>query len=231
MPVISFASPKGGAGKTTAAILLATELARKGVGVTLVDCDPRQWCCKWGEGDKVPSSMRIIPKPDEDSFIDVIEAEAAKMPFVIVDLEGTDSKLVAFAISRSDLVVIPTQAGPMEGDSAADAIKLVKQQERAFRIKIPFAVLMTRMSVVIRSKIERDLTAQMQSASIPVFQTQLIERNAFKAMFAYKCPLDDLPKSTYKLEDAKVNARAFAGEVIARFKASQSEQPKQEAVA
>ncbi len=230
MPVISFASPKGGAGKTTAAILLATELARKGAYVTLVDCDPRQWCCKWGEGGNIPPSMKIIPKPDEDSLIDVIENESEKTPFVIVDLEGTDSKLVAFAISRSDLVVIPTQAGPMEGDSAADAIKLVKQQERAFRIKIPFAVLMTRMSPVIRSKIEKDLTGQMANASIPMFQTRLIERNAFRAMFAYKCPLDNLPKSTYKLEDAKVNAKAFAGEVVAMFKAKQRTQ-SEEAVA
>jgi chromosome partitioning protein len=133
-------------------------------------------------------------------------------------------------MSRSNLVIIPTQAGPMEGDSAADAIRLVKQQERAFRVKIPFAVLMTRMSAAIRSRIEKELTEQMASADIPVFKTQLIERNAFKSMFAYKCTLDDLPASTYKLEDAKVYARAFAGEVLSIFKAAKAEQ-QTEAVA
>lgn len=230
MPVISFASPKGGAGKTTAAILLASELARKGAGVTLIDCDPRQWCVKWAEGGKAPEALRVLAKVDEDKIIDVIEAEAAQSPFVIVDLEGTNSQLVAYAMSRSNLVIIPTQAGPMEGDSAADAIRLVKQQERAFRVKIPFAVLMTRMSAAIRSRIEKELTEQMASADIPVFKTQLIERNAFKSMFAYKCTLDDLPASTYKLEDAKVNARAFAGEVLSIFKAAKAEQ-QTEAVA
>lgn len=230
MPVISFASPKGGAGKTTAAILLASELSRKGAGVTLIDCDPRQWCVKWAEGGKAPETLRVLAKVDEDKIIDVIEAEAAQSPFVIVDLEGTNSQLVAYAMSRSNLVIIPTQAGPMEGDSAADAIRLVKQQERAFRVRIPFAVLMTRMSAAIRSRIEKELTEQMASADIPVFKTQLIERNAFKSMFAYKCTLDDLPSSTYKLEDAKVNARAFAGEVLSIFKAAKAEQQK-EAVA
>ena len=230
MPVISFASPKGGAGKTTAAILLASELARKGAGVTLIDCDPRQWCVKWAEGDKAPAALRVLAKVDEDKIIDVIEAEAAQSPFVIVDLEGTNSQLVAYAMSRSNLVIIPTQAGPMEGDSAADAIRLVKQQERAFRVKIPFAVLMTRMSAAIRSRIEKELTEQMASADIPVFKTQLIERNAFKSMFAYKCTLDDLPASTYKLEDAKVNTHAFAGEVLSICKATKAEQQK-EAVA
>jgi chromosome partitioning protein len=230
MPVISFASPKGGAGKTTAAILLASELARKGAGVTLIDCDPRQWCVKWAEGGKTPEALRVLAKVDEDKIIDVIEAEAVQSPFVIVDLEGTNSQLVAYAMSRSNLVIIPTQAGPMEGDSAADAIKLVKQQERAFRVRIPFAVLMTRMSAAIRSRIEKELTEQMESADIPVFETQLIERNAFKSMFAYKCSLDDLPASTYKLEDAKVNARAFSGEVLSMFKAAKAEQQKEAVV-
>ena len=89
---------------------------------------------------------------------------------------------------------------------------------------------MTRMSAAIRSRIEKELTEQMASADIPVFKTQLIERNAFKSMFAYKCTLDDLPASTYKLEDAKVNTRAFAGEVLSIFKAAKAEQQK-EAVA
>ncbi|MGO8279594.1 ParA family protein, partial [Rhizobium ruizarguesonis] len=37
MPVITFANNKGGAGKTTAVLLLATELARKGYRVTILD--------------------------------------------------------------------------------------------------------------------------------------------------------------------------------------------------
>src|SRR3546814_15159293 len=43
MPVISFANAKGGAGKTTAALLLATELARHGLRVAIIDCDPQHW--------------------------------------------------------------------------------------------------------------------------------------------------------------------------------------------
>ena len=36
MPTIVFASPKGGAGKSTAAVLLGTELAAKGGDVTII---------------------------------------------------------------------------------------------------------------------------------------------------------------------------------------------------
>ncbi len=222
MPVISFVSPKGGAGKSTSALLLATELAHKGIGVTLIDGDPEQWIHQWGQGGKVPESMTIIPKPVhgrlEDTIMDEIEDAEKKTPFVIVDLEGSANMVAPYAISRSDLVIIPTQPSTMDGKSAAKAMKLVKQQERVIRQSIPFAILFTRTSSVIKSRIEKDIAEQMHSSSIPVFQTQILERNAFKAIFAYSCTLEALPKSIYKIENAIANARAFAGEVISMFK-------------
>ena len=49
MPVITFANTKGGAGKTTAVLLLATELARSGHRVTVLDADPQLWISRWHE--------------------------------------------------------------------------------------------------------------------------------------------------------------------------------------
>lgn len=222
MPVISFASPKGGAGKTTAAVLLATEIAQKDIPVTIIDCDPRQWSLKWGAPGKLPQNLKILDKPDEDSFIDLIEKEAQSTPFVFLDLEGTDSRLVAYAVSRSDLVLIPMQAGSMEAEAAADMIKFIKQQERAFRTKIPFALFFTRMSAAIRTNLEKDIVEQITSADVPVFQTQLIERVAFKEANANKCTLNDLPGD--RAAAAKVNIRALAGELLALCKTLKSEQ-------
>lgn len=42
MPVVVFANPKGGAGKSTSAVILSTELARKGAAVTILDADPNK---------------------------------------------------------------------------------------------------------------------------------------------------------------------------------------------
>lgn len=231
MPVISFVTPKGGAGKSTSALLLATELATKGATVTIIDGDAEQWIYQWGQGGNVPPTMQIIAQPSEDTIIDEIERAAEKTSFVIVDLEGTANMVVAYAISRSDLVIVPTQPSTMDGKSAAKAIKLVKQQERGFQKRIPFAVLLTRTSAVIQSKTQRNLTAQLEASDIPVFQTQLLERNAFKSIFDFSCTLEDLPKSTYKLNDAIANARSFAGEVIAMFRTRQSTDTQREEAA
>ena len=40
MPIISIANPKGGAGKTTLAFILADQLSINGASVAVVDADP-----------------------------------------------------------------------------------------------------------------------------------------------------------------------------------------------
>ena len=49
MAIISLANAKGGAGKTTAALILATELARQGNRVVILDADPQRWITTWAE--------------------------------------------------------------------------------------------------------------------------------------------------------------------------------------
>lgn len=229
MPVITFVSPKGGAGKSTACLLLATELAQKDIGVTVIDCDPEQWIVGWGQGGNVPPSLNIVPKPDEDDILDAIEDANKQTPFVLIDLEGSANITASDAVSMSDFAIIPTQPSTMDGKSAAKAIKLIKKQERVARREIPFAVLFTRTSAAIKTKLQSSLSDQLEKADIPVFKTQLLERAAFKSIFDYSCPLSGLPKSTSNLESAISNAQAFAIEVLALFKASaRAEQPRKE---
>ncbi len=49
MPTIVFVSPKGGVGKTTAALLLSLELAAARA-VTVIDADPNHPIAAWGKG-------------------------------------------------------------------------------------------------------------------------------------------------------------------------------------
>ena len=91
MPVISFANPKGGAGKTTTALLLASELASKGARVSIIDADPEKWISQWGALPGKPANIEIIGEVTEDTIVDLIEDASTKTQFVVVDLEGTAS--------------------------------------------------------------------------------------------------------------------------------------------
>src|ERR1700750_1943062 len=105
MPTISFASSKGGAGKSTSAVLLATELAERGASVTIIDADPNQPVMRWSRKPGRPNGLIVIGGVTEETLIDTIDEAARKTTFVIIDLEGTASLMVAQAMSRTDLVI------------------------------------------------------------------------------------------------------------------------------
>lgn len=223
MPVISFANPKGGAGKTTSALLLASELASKGARVVIIDADPEKWISQWGRLPGKPDNLTIIAEVTEDSIVDQIEAAAKAAQFVIVDLEGTASLMVANSIGMSDLVVIPAQGASMDAKGAAKTLKLIRNQERMARRPILHSVLMTRTSAAVMSRALKNVREQMDKAGIDVFQTAIVERAAYRDIFDYGGLLADLTaEQVSNVEKARDNAREFAGEVIAKLKKADS---------
>src|SRR5580693_2061481 len=123
MPTIAFVSPKGGAGKTTSALLLSTALAKL-YDVTAIDADPNHPIQTWATGGNAPPRLSIVSDASEDTIIERIEDAATKTPFVVVDLEGTASKIVIYAITQADFVVIPTQGSQLDANVAPCSLRL-----------------------------------------------------------------------------------------------------------
>lgn len=223
MPIISFANPKGGAGKTTSALLLAGELASRGARVAIIDADPERWISQWGKLPGKPDNLTIIGDVTEDSIVDQIEAASQDAQFVIVDLEGTASLMVANAIGMSDLVVIPAQGASMDAKGAAKTIKLIRNQERLARRPILHSVLLTRTSAAVMSRSLKNVREQLDKGGIDVFGTAIVERAAYRDIFDFGGLLADLTaEQVSNIEKARANAREFAGEVIAKLKAAGS---------
>ena len=222
MPIISFANPKGGAGKTTSALLLATELAAKGAKVAIIDADPEKWISGWANLPGKPENITIYSDVTEDSIVDQMEEAAAQAQFVIVDLEGTASLMVANAIGMSDLVLIPTQGASMDAKGAAKTIRLIRNQARMARREINHCVLLTRTSAAVASRSLRNVRDQLDKAGIDIFATSIVERAAYRDILDYGGLLSDLDASQVSnLDKAIQNAREFAGEVVAKLRASE----------
>lgn len=214
MPVITFASPKGGAGKTTSALVLATQLGLKRP-VTVIDADVNRPIEAWSRLPDKPDSITVVADVTEANILDKIEEAAARDPFVIVDLEGTASLTAALAISSADLVIIPLQASQLDANQAARALAQVKQQERVARRKIPTRILFTRSSPAIRTKTSRALAAELAENGVVCFETQLVEREAFKALFSFGGTLENLTTDQVSSSrNAIINARIYAAEVL-----------------
>lgn len=229
MPTIVFVSPKGGVGKTTAALLLASQIAR-GAKVTAIDADPNHPIQAWAKGAELPANLSIVADADEDNIIEKIEEAAEKTPFVVVDLEGTAAKIVLLAVSQADLVVIPTQGSQLDAEQASRAIRVVKQQEKMTGRATPYGVLLTRTSPIIRTRTMGHIQSGLTDAGVPVFKTHLHEREAFRAMFSFQQTLETLDeKDVPNLDKAIANAEEFAGEIIERLREGRGEPAKKPA--
>jgi chromosome partitioning protein len=223
MPTIVFASPKGGVGKSTAAVLLATELAGFGAGVTMIDADPNKPLSLWARRPGKPDNLTVLAEVTEDSIIDIIETAALKTPFVIVDLEGTASMMVGYAMSRADLVIIPVQGSHLDAAEAAKAIKLVRAQERVFKRTIRYTILFTRTSAAIRTRTLQSIEAEFHDKKIPILNAQLNERDAYRALFAFGGTLSGLdPAQVSNIPAAILNARIFSSEIVSMLKAEKT---------
>jgi chromosome partitioning protein len=119
-------------------------------------------------------------------------------------------------------VIIPTQGSQLDSAEAGKAVRLIRQQEKAFKREIPYAVLYTRTSAAIRPRTLRYIQDTFKKHGIYAYETQLHEREAFRAIFSFGGTLSSLPSSEVaNLPAAVANARAFARETVSMLTALQ----------
>jgi chromosome partitioning protein len=220
MPVIAVSNPKGGAGKSTTTLLLATYLAQSGASVCVLDADPNQPIMDWKTNGHSKTKMQVVGGVKESNLMEILEQQTQQ--FVFIDLEGTASVLVSRSIAMADFVIIPVQASAVDVRQAGKAIRAVRDEEKVAQRsnasrQIPYRVLMTRTPApgAPVSSVQRQLEAEIESAGIPRFRTSLAERLAFKAIFVERLSLAELGEHKVgNLEAAYQNVHELVEELV-----------------
>lgn len=215
MPTIAIASPKGGAGKSTTAIILGTELAHAGAEVVMIDCDPNASLTLWADRAVLPERMTVLSGVGESEIVRTIKQHDQDGRIVIVDLEGVASRLVSRAISQADLVVTPMRATTLDATIGVRALALIAEEEEALDRKIPHAVVFT-MTKAIKSKQHSGIAASLAEQGVDIIDPPLMERAAFSALFEFGGNLRSMPVQG-NMDAAVENASAFAQAVYQRL--------------
>ena len=211
MATIVLASPKGGAGKTTTTILLATELAVAGADVTILDCDPNECVSIWAREAKRPPPDRVTVVDDEvddNSIVSAINDHDRDGQLLIVDLEGTVSRMMSRAISQADLVITPMRATAIDAKIGLKIMPLVADEEKILQRPIKHAIAFTMTRGIITTQ-HRALKLSLQEQGLTVIEPPLMERSAFSAIFTYGGDLRSMPKLG-RMDKAIENAQLFA---------------------
>ncbi|PYE37434.1 chromosome partitioning protein [Rhizobium sp. PP-F2F-G38] len=214
MPVITFANTKGGAGKTTAALILATELARAGNRVTVLDADPQRWISTWHElSGRVPN-IDVISEITMASIQGHIIENRSNTDYFIIDLAGARNSLLATAIGLSDHVLIPIQGCSMDAKGGAQVLELLAQLEKQVGVRIDHSVVLTRVSSLVTTRALQVVKVLLASRNVRVLETPIVERAAFRDVFDCGGTLQTMdPARVSNLDKARENARMFAEEV------------------
>ncbi len=212
MAIVSLANAKGGAGKTTAAVLLAAAYARKGKSVLVLDCDrfssATDWCIKAG------GKIDAISGVTSTNLAEHLRRNRGRYKHVIIDLSGASDMLIALASGLSDLVLVPVQGSVLDGQGAVHVFNIIDMVMQNTRSRVRRAVLLSRVNPLVKTRSLRQVQAMLGQKGIAMLSTPIVERSAYRDMFEKACLLDDLdPAKTSNIDKAIANMAALLREV------------------
>lgn len=210
---IAVASAKGGCGKTTTVILLATYLAQMGYRVAVLDADINQHAAAFGQLSDI-TTLHVVGGIGEGNILSAIRAaEGDHADVIIIDLPGGTSITSMKAMQRAHLVLIPTQTSLPDVKDAVKTAQQVDDAQELARMPIDRALLWTRVPSGFESVSARHVRQHVEAMGLPLFRTALMERAAFREMHVTgRVPAQTDPKGA-----AAANVAAIAEELLARL--------------
>lgn len=205
MSVLTIASSKGGPGKTTLAMLLASTLAADGYSVLLVDADPTEALSRWVKNTYEGTAIQGVAETDETRLAHLIGERADEPDLLLVDTAGFGNRAAAVAMTSSDTILIPALAGEADITEAEKTIRLAEGLARAARRAIPAFIVLNR---VRRTQLARHAAQEVIAANLPRLDATLSDLVAYGEL-SYS---GQLPASGPALAEVK----ALIGELQAK---------------
>lgn len=170
--IVTVTNLKGGTGKTTTSILLATALDNLGYDCEVIDADPQGSATDWAAlaadiGEPLPFDVRVENASSLKRF-----RQRAKI--TIIDCPPGNAAIVDMAITFADHCIIPVSPSALDVDRMWDTLQTVEG-------KAPATVLLT--SARLGTTNLDELREILQSENIPTFKAPILQREAVRRLY------------------------------------------------
>jgi chromosome partitioning protein len=221
MHVITLASRKGGAGKSTLTAQLAAHAHTLGRRVHVIDADPQGSLKLWHS--RRPGGLPTLSTPERGIERPLAFAMIEGAEFVFIDTAPTMWVVVQEAMRAATLVVIPARPGFFDLAAVQETVKTARERDR------PYAVVLNACPVKRDDK-EMALVAQsraeLDALGIPVWAGQVSQRAGFQSTLAVGASAAEIgPQTAAAAEIAALwsaIARSVAAIETAKFEAGQA---------
>lgn len=188
MKFVTFASFKGGAGKTTALMACASALLTRGKKVALFEADNNDPLRTWRDNAREigtwDEAVGIFDAYDEKTLeTSYEEATDQGFEYALLDSRGGDSELNTTAILNANMVLIPTSLTPIDIEFVIRTLRFAVQAMKQADVTVPVACLLTQVPNVSKQKASEKQSIEILS-KLPTMTAQLAERGAFADLFA-----------------------------------------------
>ena len=178
--VLTVASTKGGAGKTTIVMALAGTLAAEGLRIAVVDADPNRAYASWAHSAYEGTLINVRAEADEARLAEAIDELAPLSDLVLVDTAGFGNRAALLAIAAADAVLVPCTPSRADVEQAAKTLQLVEGTARAARRLIPARVVPSRVKHA--TAVAKHAIAELDAAGLSRTCAGIGDRVAFAEM-------------------------------------------------
>jgi chromosome partitioning protein len=173
--IIVVANSKGGVGKSTVSVHLATWLHEQGYHVVFADCDAQHSSSEW-MGEAAPE-VRALKLDTPDAILDSLPGLDQEADFVVADGPGSNTEISRALLLRADLALVPCKASMLEVRSLAQATSVLRQAQE-IRGGRPLATIVLSM-VGKNYRLTRDMEEAAAALKLPRARTPVILRQIY----------------------------------------------------
>lgn len=170
--VISFLNGKGGVGKTTTSINIATCLARQGHKVVMVDTDPQGSISNWYDESKCQFDLAEAASEKE---VYTVRKQLKEYDYVVIDGAAAISAISSAAVMVSDLVLIPVTPSPLDFAACGAILAVVEARENLQPVIARFLIT----KKVASAKMLEVLKASIADTGVPALRTGTTQRQVY----------------------------------------------------
>lgn len=198
MKIVAVISQKGGAGKTTLALHLATSSALQGRNTAIIDLDPQASAANWG--DRRAADLPVVISAHATRLAhEIRRVKEMAGDLLIIDTAPHSDSAALEAAKAADLILVPCRPAILDIEAISNTLDLVKMTGK------PIFVVMN--AVAAQGSEASEAVEAIADLGVGVCPVQLRQRVAFsRALISGQSAEEFEPSGKAAQEAAELHA-------------------------